>query len=35
MEGGALVDVDNLSEYSQEEAMAAFMRVAAQHGWIY
>lgn len=33
MEGGALVNMDNLSDYSEEEARAAFVRVAGQHGW--
>lgn len=32
--GGALVSLDNLEEYSEEEALASFMRVAKQHGWI-
>lgn len=32
--GGALVSLDNLEPYSEEEALASFMRVAKQHGWI-
>lgn len=32
--GGALVSLDNLEPYSKEEALASFMRVAKQHGWI-
>jgi hypothetical protein len=35
IEGGALVDVSYLREYTEYEAMAAFTRVAAQHGWLY
>eukprot|EP01094_Clydonella_sp_ATCC50884_P008778 TRINITY_DN1832_c0_g2_i1.p1 TRINITY_DN1832_c0_g2~~TRINITY_DN1832_c0_g2_i1.p1 ORF type:complete len:173 (-),score=52.05 TRINITY_DN1832_c0_g2_i1:168-686(-) len=33
MEGGALLNMDDLSDYSEEEARAAFQRVAKQHGW--
>lgn len=33
VEGGALIDMDNLSEYSEAEARGAFRRVAMQHGW--
>jgi len=34
LEGGALIDMDNLSEYTEQEASEAFNRVARQHGWI-
>jgi len=34
LEGGALVDMDSAGvEYSEEEARAAFQRVAEAHGW--
>jgi len=32
-EGGALVNMDNLSEYGEHEAREAYTRVARQHGW--
>ncbi len=32
-QGGALVNMDNLSDYSEAEARDAFVRVARQHGW--
>eukprot|EP01114_Cavostelium_apophysatum_P006464 TRINITY_DN17791_c0_g1_i1.p1 TRINITY_DN17791_c0_g1~~TRINITY_DN17791_c0_g1_i1.p1 ORF type:complete len:228 (+),score=44.42 TRINITY_DN17791_c0_g1_i1:42-725(+) len=34
IEGHALVDMDNMSEYSETEAREAFDRVAKAHGWI-
>jgi ubiquitin-conjugating enzyme E2 Q len=33
VEGHALVDTGNLSEYTPQEAAEAFVRVAGQHGW--
>jgi ubiquitin-conjugating enzyme E2 Q len=33
LEGGALIDMDNLSDYSEWEAKDAFTRVAMAHGW--
>lgn len=32
--GGALVSLDNLEPYGEDEARESFMRVAKQHGWI-
>jgi len=31
--GGARLDLNNTSEYSEQEAKTAFTRVAKQHGW--
>lgn len=33
VDGGALIDMDSGNEYSEEEARAAFVRVAQAHGW--
>jgi len=32
--GGALINMDVLEEYGEDEAREAFIRVAQQHGWI-
>lgn len=32
IQGGALIDFDNMFDYSEHEAKSAFLRVAAQHG---
>jgi hypothetical protein len=34
LEGNALVDMDNMNSYSEEEAKIAFNRVAKAHGWL-
>jgi len=34
LEGGALVNLEMLHDYSEFEARAAFKRVASQHGWM-
>jgi len=34
VEGSALIDMSNLTEYTEAEAREAFNRVAMQHGWI-
>jgi len=34
LEGGALIDMDNLTDYTETEAIEAFNRVAKQHGWM-
>lgn len=33
VDGGALIDLDGAFEYTEEEARAAFIRVAEAHGW--
>eukprot|EP00005_Dracoamoeba_jomungandri_P003665 CAMPEP_0174253666 /NCGR_PEP_ID=MMETSP0439-20130205/3032_1 /TAXON_ID=0 /ORGANISM="Stereomyxa ramosa, Strain Chinc5" /LENGTH=247 /DNA_ID=CAMNT_0015334815 /DNA_START=254 /DNA_END=994 /DNA_ORIENTATION=- len=33
VEGSALLNMDNLSEYTEQEGREAFVRVAQQHGW--
>jgi len=33
VEGSALIDLDNLTDYTEVEAMEAFHRVAKAHGW--
>jgi len=33
MEGGALIDMGDLSDYTETEAREAFQRVALAHGW--
>jgi len=33
LEGSALINMDNLTEYSEVEALEAFNRVATAHGW--
>jgi len=33
LEGGALIDMEHMSEYSEQEGREAFVRVAQQHGW--
>ena len=33
VEGGALINLDQLEPYSESEARDAFLRVAKQHGW--
>jgi len=34
IEGSALIDLDNLTEYTETEATEAFNRVAKAHGWL-
>jgi hypothetical protein len=33
LEGSALINMEDMSDYTETEARQAFARVAKQHGW--